>query len=576
MHRRFYPLLLAVLAGCLFYPSLFAPFCIIDDVEVFEHQKGWSDWSLREIFLPQTDGMLYYRPVLALSQVFDRFFWDLDPFWMHAENVSLHILNVLLVYFIALKLSELIYTASPLLALSAAALFASHPLVTESVNWISGRTDLLAGFFVLLSCYFLLCYRQKHSRLIIVLALVAAIFAVLSKESAIAFFPGGLLILAARKPQFADPSAKPRNWVKSLLIPLFFLSGIGVFAVLRGGATESNYSRIGMTLKFIFNDIGYAFTVCLRAFGFYVKKLFFPWPNNFAIVEVDPLYDLLGIFLLPVLFYLLWRRSLPSAIFLAGLCTILPAFVMVFNQIAWTPYAERYLYMACALTAPVICLAYRQFWRHCEQTYFIPQFLIVVIAGAFLMSTVQRNLIWQDNYLLVKDSAEKSPYFKDVQLLYGRLLIERGEYVFALKQLRKTAAMASLGYDENPDLAIVDLFENMNDYAAATKHCLVIYDKSRGRSFAAVDRLIGLLEKEKQNTDILAVQESLLTFDPQRKLPLTAYLHARLSFVLGDFAEALQQQKTASDELASLQLSGSARKNLQKRLLALASSLGAE
>jgi hypothetical protein len=85
----------------------------------------------------------FYRPVVTLSFFVDWFVWGDDASGFHATNLLLHLLNVLLVF------SCFSAFGSPGGALVAGALFAVHPVHTESVTWISGRTDLFASLFVL-------------------------------------------------------------------------------------------------------------------------------------------------------------------------------------------------------------------------------------------------------------------------------------------------------------------------------------------------------------------------------------------------------------------------------------------
>ena len=51
----------------------------------------------------------------------------------------------------------------------------------------------------------------------------------------------------------------------------------------------------------------------LKATGFYFKKFFWPFPLNFGIVEVHGGYVYLGVFVLILVGWLLWRRTLLNA-----------------------------------------------------------------------------------------------------------------------------------------------------------------------------------------------------------------------------------------------------------------------
>lgn len=96
-----------------------------------------------------------------------------DPLGYHIVNLALHCMNGLLVYSVVRLLAW-----SDLPALFAAGLFLLHPLQTEAVIYASGRTELLAAFFVLLSMLYYLRERPH-------VAFVFFGLAVMSKESAI-------------------------------------------------------------------------------------------------------------------------------------------------------------------------------------------------------------------------------------------------------------------------------------------------------------------------------------------------------------------------------------------------------
>jgi hypothetical protein len=87
-----------------------------------------------------------YRPLTTLSYLFNfaLFGNGESPFGYHAVNFLLHCGNVLLVYALALRL-----LGGRGRAFAAAALWSVHPVLTESVSYIVGRPELLAGIGVL-------------------------------------------------------------------------------------------------------------------------------------------------------------------------------------------------------------------------------------------------------------------------------------------------------------------------------------------------------------------------------------------------------------------------------------------
>ena len=93
-----------------------------------------------------------YRPLTTLSYLFNYATLGngTNPAGYHVVNLSLHLVNVALLYALALILFE-----RRLWAALTAALWAVHPVLTESVTNIVGRSDMLAGLAVLggLLCY---------------------------------------------------------------------------------------------------------------------------------------------------------------------------------------------------------------------------------------------------------------------------------------------------------------------------------------------------------------------------------------------------------------------------------------
>src|SRR5207249_190081 len=80
------------------------------------------------------------------------------PFGFHLTNVLLHMANVVLLFVLAHRLAEdrlrRKSTTAPnpdVVALTAAVLFAVHPMMTEAVGYISGRSEVLCGTFFLVA-----------------------------------------------------------------------------------------------------------------------------------------------------------------------------------------------------------------------------------------------------------------------------------------------------------------------------------------------------------------------------------------------------------------------------------------
>jgi hypothetical protein len=126
-----------------------------------------------------------YRPLTTLSFLLNYavFGNGADPYGYHWLNFFLHAVNIVLVYALGLAIFKRIPAA-----LLLSALWGLHPVLTESVTSIVGRSDLLAAFAVLAG---LLCHRQaleatgvRKCAWLAAIGLAAAV-GIFSKESAI-------------------------------------------------------------------------------------------------------------------------------------------------------------------------------------------------------------------------------------------------------------------------------------------------------------------------------------------------------------------------------------------------------
>src|SRR3972149_11470527 len=114
-------------------------FTIVDNYFV----KTWNNLPLifsNDYF--RFSGELSYRPAVTLSYFLDYTVWKLNPLGFHLTNTLLHALNSVLLFFLLKRIFNC-QTTSFLATL----IFSCHPLLTEAVNAISYREDLLATTF---------------------------------------------------------------------------------------------------------------------------------------------------------------------------------------------------------------------------------------------------------------------------------------------------------------------------------------------------------------------------------------------------------------------------------------------
>lgn len=411
-------LVLIVFVLGVYYPTIFAGVNSLDDFRMLEELPKSGTLNILSLFNPSHSAG-YFRPLTILSYYIDVSLFNLTPEAMHLENVLIHLANSMLVLLAGLSVFRG-QERQVELSFVAACVFAMHPLNVEAVAWISGRTDPLATLFALLSL--LALYRFVESKRLFWLWICALLCVVgsLAKETALFCLPAAFMLAcyndvclrrAFRQREFTAIFARA-----SLMVTPFFLTGAAYLSlrmktlqyVAKTVASNGVVGTEGNTVHTLHSLVRDLFTT----YGFYTKKLFLPLPLNFAITEIHGTYLWLGGVVLVFTIYCLVRRfdTIAVQMLMATLIIMLSSFVISRAGIAWTPYAERYLYLPTVFFAFGIVDAGRRFCLRFlnRRAGVIAAFTLL---GLMTIMTARRSVIWQNNLSLYQDTIRKSPNF---------------------------------------------------------------------------------------------------------------------------------------------------------------------
>ena len=261
-------LVLLLFTAFLFSPTLSNDFVNWDDdVNILEnpHVQKLDGASIKAIFSTTIIGN--YNPLPIFTFAIEKHFFGNNPFVFHFNNLWLHLLAIVLVYFVVKK----IINASTnfrnreihIGALFVATIFAIHPMHVESVAWITERKDLLFVVFYLAAmlAYFIYLEHKVRNRKYLLLIYIFFILSCLSKIQAVAF-PLALLgidVLKNGKFRWTDFYNKT---------PLFLIAlitgGLGIYFLHQAGTIDQtgfayldrfflgSYSLCIYLFKFIF------------------------------------------------------------------------------------------------------------------------------------------------------------------------------------------------------------------------------------------------------------------------------------------------------------------------------------
>jgi tetratricopeptide (TPR) repeat protein len=353
-----------------------------------------------------------YRPLTTLSYLFNYAVLGNGDNLVayHWFNFAVHAVNIALVYLLGLLLLE----EAPL-AFAAAAIWALHPVLTESVTNIVGRADLLAAFGVLAG---LLCHVQaaagagrRKMAWLAALALAATV-AVFSKEN-------GVVLLAAMAIYDLTFRSSPAWRAR---VSGYFAAGlpVAIFLFMRARVVAS---VVADPIAFTDNPLVAAdfWTARLTAIKVLLKYLgLLVWPLRLSCdysynqVPLGGWGDWKALASLAVCIgaaitaVVCWRRARPVCFFIAfSFAALAPTSNLLFPVGA--VMAERFLYLPAIAMAGCAVLAWRVAGRRWMRVHSLGRVLLVLACAALAIRTWARNSDWIDNATLWSSAAEAAP-----------------------------------------------------------------------------------------------------------------------------------------------------------------------
>ena len=284
-------LLLAISTAAVYYPVRHYSFLNYDD-EIYVtnnvHVKYGLDWDgVKWAFT--TYAASNWHPLTWLSHALDCQLFGINSARHHDTNVLLHVLNVLLLFWILQRATG--FTGRSLMV---AALFALHPINVESVAWIAERKNLLSMLFFLLALGAYGWYARIRERT--VSGCGAAVRPGTNGETSGDYFslPSaalGLLAFAAdvgrKKASISAMTTAgtipPRSlsWLILEKLPLLALSAASAIVTVRAQRADYAMSNPLNTFPFAIR-MGNA----VLSYVQYLKKAF--WPSGFSILYPHP------------------------------------------------------------------------------------------------------------------------------------------------------------------------------------------------------------------------------------------------------------------------------------------------
>lgn len=425
----------------------------------------------------------FYRPLVATSFMADYAIarkphadtglrGDPGPFVFHVQSVAWHAAAACLLALLLTRLS-----VPPFPAAALAAIYALHPLHTETVAYISGRADSMAAAFMLAALGLVLSDSRRVPYTVRTsLSIVCFAAALLSKESA--FIYPVLLFLCL----VFDARVKGERLKPSRLVPFFAsLFALGAYAFLR--VTVLNFSAEASQTPRSFSARA---VDSMQALAEYVKLMCYPSALHMerSLDGFSTLHTLAGVvatlalttgILLSVRYHR-WRMALGLSWFVVTWLPISGLFPLN------APMAEHWMYVplmglviaaADWITLPLVAR---------------PVFRMIGVAAAagwigfLLFTTVHRNRDWRDNESIYAATLRANPESLRVRYnlavtyedLIGNSVGAQREYARSIQQYQ--ALTPPPAQDSELYLAMIEsrlslgrLYQQSGDYAGAER-----------------------------------------------------------------------------------------------------------
>jgi tetratricopeptide (TPR) repeat protein len=402
-----------------------------------------------------------YHPLTALSFAIDHKLFKLKPSGYHFSNIIANSLACVVVFAFCLIVFGQFYPPRDLLifAFVSSFIFAVHPVHTEAVAEIAGRSELLSAVFYLSAFIF---YVNSASRsLYYIISLLLYFAGLLSKEMAVTL-PAMIIIYDALSGM--DVRKLVKQYIGYFLVfAVYVLARTFVLESFAGVAQSSPAASQAISLKI--------FTV-LKIIGIYIRLLFIPLNLNpfHASAAAQPFFDINAViglaFILALAYFLKKRMKEAAFISLWFIVTIFPvANIIPIGGII----GERFLYLPslsfCFLISGIFvyCLNHPS---AAARRGAIAGFVSIITLLSLL--TLKQNKTWDSDYTLLKHIAEVEHDDYGANFNFGVFLSNSNRFKESETYLWKAVQLSPESLEAYYQLGVIYFDENLNDKSIET------------------------------------------------------------------------------------------------------------
>ncbi len=535
LKSKFLPICFLTGVGFFVYANSLPNAFVWDDEEQIVHNSVIQSVSnVSEIFKGSTfssggGGLTggFYRPLVSFAYMGEYQFFGAHAWGFHLIQIALHLLNVVLLFFLIQKFKP------GFVAFFTALLFAVHPANVEAVSYSASIGELLFALF----CILALC--EVFSRWFFVFAF----FGLLAKETAVVIFPIAFLYVVL----FKKPS-------RSFYV--LFAGGsalvVSLYAFLRFVVAKIPLSQFHIAPIAQASIMQRIITIPFELVS-YAKTLFFPLHLSISQhVVVYSMGDfrfwgsLLFLAILSGVLFFFLKRQQPElrkiygfsiAWFLLGIAPVIQPFVPLDMTIA-----ERWLYFPAIGVFLFLCVLATQalgaLRKISRKLATIGITFIIIIIFIFGARTIVRTFNWRNGLALYGHDIQYSQNSFELENNYGVELFRAGKIPEAKAHFEKSIILQpNWTYSRNNFGAVLESERKLNGALAEYKKSIELSDY-----YLAYENEASLLLRMGKQAEVETFIENALL-----KLPYNSKLNFFLAIIY------YKEQKPQSDILPLLQ-----------------------
>ncbi len=397
-----------------------------------------------------------WHPVTTLSYLLDCELFGLNPSGYHLTSLLLHIANVLLLFWVLKWLTGAVWPSA-----FVAAVFAVHPLQTESVAWVAERKNVLSAFFWILTiaAYIRFTKRPNISRY----SLVVLTFSLgLMAKPVVVTLPCVLLLLDywplqrlqwhrqskcknSQHTGSAETGHQQFSFWRLLgeKVPLFILTA--VVSAITYIAQQRGSVVVGLETI----PLSYRAANAVISYATYIEKLiwpsglavFYPHPGgDFSVIRLAVSAVLLVVISACCVYFFCSRKYLATG-WLLFIGTLIPVIGLV--QVGAQERADRYMYTPMVGILIMVVWGAGDLAAKWRYRSVMSVLLAVVIVSAAMVCTSLQLRHWQNSLTLFTHTLNVTPNNFVIRNNYANLLMDSGRVDEAIEQYARCLQLRS-------------------------------------------------------------------------------------------------------------------------------------